>query len=649
MKTTTLSQQSGDNTHSRKVNRSNRESSLSTKYHIYQSEYKWYFIGVITRILWTLVYPQRGYIHPDEFFQGPEVVFDDFFRTNLTRTHEFNPTAPLRSVAILYLLYGLPVSILSWLSSIFHWSTIPFHLKLIFPRSVILFLSLCTDIFFHRLIKIFYPNFTSKQQGIIMNYYGIAHVTLVFFTRTLSNSFEAFLFLALIYLINLNVSSLLSIAINSPNENTSDTSSDQNSIQTITQTTVTDWYLTLTSSAIGFICALGIFNRPTFPAFAIVPLIYWFTHILPTINHSFRFQLLLSRTISFIVGSFILTSGLLILFDSYYYNNGFSFTFDLKNRLIICPLNFILYNIDATNLDKHGLHPPWLHFIVNATILFGPLHLCVILWGAFQLLNFKLYRQVMIDRLSQIFQRRPTTNEQSLQLTSSLLAYLYLVPFIPLSTFPHQEPRFLLPLLFPLILFIVPLLITHNLHKIIFRLWVAFNIAIAILYGHMHQGGLLPALQHIHDYPLSTAKNVLFADDLNKRILVTYHTYMPPGYLIKRMSKLEVNKTLDTIIIDLQGTKRENLDRTIKDIFNRHSISNIQVFVVLPGTCRTDLIHLKQQKYTFDLIEQFGFHLDLDHNAFEEPYHVKDGGTTYQWLQTIWNRYKLDVYQVTHG
>ncbi len=321
------------------------------------------------------------------------VLLDDIFRTNLTRTHEFHSIAPLRSVAILYLLYGLPVSILSYLSSFSQWSSIPFDVKLIFPRIIILFLSLCTDLLFYRLIKFFYSNLNSKQYGIIMNYYGIAHVTLVFFTRTLSNSFEAFLFLILIYLVNINISLILSMIIN-----------EKNSVEK----ELTIRYLMLTSSFIGLICSLGIFNRPTFPAFAFVPIIYWFKNIIPLIGHSYRFHLLLIRIISFIIGTFIITSCLFILFDSYYYNNGFLFLMDFKNRLIICPLNFILYNIDSTNLDKHGLHPPWLHFIVNATILYGPLHLCIVLWGLFYILNIKQFGQSIFDRFLKIFHRRST-------------------------------------------------------------------------------------------------------------------------------------------------------------------------------------------------------------------------------------------------
>ncbi|CAF0805806.1 unnamed protein product [Rotaria sordida] len=640
MRTTSVSQQGGDNNDTEKVKKSIVIRSFLVKY-IYRPEYIWYSIGVIVRILWTLIFSQKGYIHPDEFFQGPEIVFDDIFRTNLTRTHEFNSKAPLRSVAILYLLYGLPVSILSWLSSIFHWSSIPFHLKLVFPRSTILLLSLCTDILFYRMIKLSYPNLNSKQYGIIMNYYGIAHVTLVFFTRTLSNSFEAFLFLALIYFVNINISLLLSIIIDSSNELRSHNDSNQNIVQSKYQSIHINFHIILTSSLIGLICALGIFNRPTFPAFAIVPIIYWFTNIVPLLNHSFHYQLLLSRIIGFIIGTFIITSCLLIFFDSYYYNNGFSFIMDLKNHLIICPLNFILYNTDSNNLDQHGLHPCWLHFIVNAIILYGPLHLCIVLWSLFHILNIKQYGQSMIDRILKVFHKKSITTRQSEQSTSQFLLCLYLVPFFPLSTFPHQEPRFLLPLIFPLILFIVPLLIIQNLHTYMFRVWFAFNIFITIIYGHLHQGGLLPALQYIHDCPILSSNGISIVNDMNKKFLITYHTYMPPGYLVTSMSKSEYEQKLQTIIIDLKGGKHEELDLTIEHLFNEYPMSNIQIFVLLPNITQTHLTNLKQQKYSFQLLKQFEPHLDLDH-GFDELFHIK-----YEWIHTIRNKYKLDLYQIT--
>jgi len=215
----------------------------------------------------------------------------------------------------------------------------------------------------------------------------------------------------------------------------------------------------------------------------------------------------------------------------------------------------------------------------------------------------------------------------------SLLICLYLLPFIPLSTFPHQEARFLLPLIFPLILFIVPRLIKQNLDQPVFYLWFLFNIFIAIIYGHMHQAGLLPALRYVHNSSPNAQSNAI------EKLLVTYHTYMPPGYLVSSMSKSE--EKIQTIIIDLKGAKREELDLTIERIFHEYSSNNTQVFLIIPVTCQTDLIDLKQ-KYSFHFLRQFGPHLDFDH-SIDESY----AGTIYQSICAIWNKYKLDLYQIT--
>jgi hypothetical protein len=145
----------------------------------------------------------------------------------------------------------------------------------------------------------------------------------------------------------------------------------------------------------------------------------------------------------------------------------------------------------------------------------------------------------------------------------------------------------------------------------------------------MHQAGLLPALRHVHNSPIDT----------NKKILVTYHTYMPPGYLVSSMSKSE-----QTIIIDLQGAKREELDLTIERIFNEYSLNHIQVYLILPVTCQTDLIYLKQHNYSLNLLQQFQPHLDLDHSIIE-PY----TGTIYQWIHATWDKFKLDLYEITRS
>ncbi|CAF4449298.1 unnamed protein product, partial [Rotaria magnacalcarata] len=76
---------------------------------------------------------------------------------------------------------------------------------------------------------------------------------------------------------------------------------------------------------------------------------------------------------------------------------------------------------------------------------------------------------------------------------------------------------------------------------------------------------------------------------------------MPPGYLVTSMSKSVYEHKLQTIVIDLKGARREELDLTIERIFHEYSTNNNQVFVLLPNISQTYLIDWKQAKYSFDL------------------------------------------------
>ena len=38
----------------------------------------------------------------------------------------------------------------------------------------------------------------------------------------------------------------------------------------------------------------------------------------------------------------------------------------------VTPLNFLSYNLSTANLAEHGLHPHWLHLVVNLPIVVGP-------------------------------------------------------------------------------------------------------------------------------------------------------------------------------------------------------------------------------------------------------------------------------------
>lgn len=397
-----------------------------------------------------------------------------------------------------------------------------------------------------------------------MNFYGFAHVTLVFFTRTLSNSFESFLFLALISAVHSNLLSIFS-------------QSKQN------------FSLIFSSISIGIISSLGIFNRPTFPIFALIPILYWLTMVVTTTKNSIRFPLFL------IFVTFFSTSFVLIQFDSFYYGENW----------VISPLNFLRYNVDTTKLIEHGLHPPWLHFCVNAFILFGPLHFCAVFWLISRL---KFIRTFSLNVQTSKSIRNPTI--------STFFAFLYFFPFVPLSFIPHQEVRFLLPLIFPLILLVVPFLIEKRYDRPIFSFWCFFNLIFTLLYGHFHQGGLIPALRYVHQTSISS-----------KNFLITHHTYMPPDYLVRTIGQ---EKNIETNLVDLQGASPEKLQLTIEHFFQTNENRSIKLFVLLPFCRRNDLNIDQRQRIRKTLIKQFAFHLDFDHPI--ESFHL--------------DQFKLELYRL---
>ncbi|KAF3203381.1 alpha 1,2 mannosyltransferase [Orbilia oligospora] len=58
-----------------------------------------------------------SYIHPDEHFQGPEVVAGEHFGWKVTRTWEFTTEKPIRSYVPLLAVYAMPMTLLQWIAN----------------------------------------------------------------------------------------------------------------------------------------------------------------------------------------------------------------------------------------------------------------------------------------------------------------------------------------------------------------------------------------------------------------------------------------------------------------------------------------------------------------------------------------------------
>jgi phosphatidylinositol glycan class Z len=180
---------------------------------------------------------------------------------------------------------------------------------------------------------------------------------------------------------------------------------------------------------------------------------------------------------------------------SFYTPGDFAFS-KVFNGAVITPLNNFRYNAVSENLAQHGLHPRYQHFLVNLPQLLGP---------ATPLLFFVHKAQFTMKFISAL----------------SGIALL--------SIFPHQEARFLLPVV-PLILSSIRLP-SPRYRKPWIVAWVIFNIALGVLMGVYHQGGIVPVQMNI----AKTNETVTHA--------FWWKTYSPPTWLLN--GKNEELKTID--------------------------------------------------------------------------------------------------------
>jgi phosphatidylinositol glycan class Z len=221
---------------------------------------------------------------------------------------------------------------------------------------------------------------------------------------------------------------------------------------------------------LGVLVAVGTFNRVTFPAFLIIP-------FLQLRKIFFRYPV----TILTLIAATTFTSLLYIYIDTLLYG--------IDHGYVIAPLNSLLYNTDTSNLSIHGLHSRFHHILVNVPELLGP--------GILFLLS--------------------TRYVQSLPFQAAASGVFFL------SLVPHQEARFLLPVVPLLCWCFDSTLYSGKVTRMLLVLWFIFNLAMGTIMGIFHQGGVVPAQAHI-------GKVLTNGTD----IVVWWKTYSPPIWILGR-------------------------------------------------------------------------------------------------------------------
>lgn len=312
---------------------------------------------------------------------------------------------------------------------------------------------------------------------------------------------------------------------------------------------------------IGAFCALGLFTRFTFVFFAF-PIMLFFLYDTYTKNniHGALGKIMVTATTFFIMGEGI------IFLDTAFYSYYHKHMIDYSN-LVVTPWNALAYNSKVSNLKDHGLHPRWTHAVVNMFLLFGPLTAIT-------------YFVLLSSR-----------NKQTTTATTLVYRLVIVSGLGLLSLAPHQEPRFLLPLIVPL-----SLLGNHALgkSKTFCAVWIIFNLILFVLFGVLHQSGVVKSLLTLGS---------LAGNNTDKPLaLIYYHTYMAPTFLLRSIEKEEVCQAADReeqtcrqgsyhgILHDLNGSGLKTLQATLDEKLScsQHPNNENYVYLSMPPMAQDD-------------------------------------------------------------
>lgn len=264
---------------------------------------------------------------------------------------------------------------------------------------------------------------------------------------------------------------------------------------------------------LAFLGILGIFNRITFPAYLVIPTVQLVPHLLR------RPKRILILGISGLL--FFLYA---VALDTEFYSAGTIQLTTLHRTFILTPWNNLRYNLDSGNLEQHGLHPVWLHFLANIPQLLGPASILC------------------------LFSARRDT-----------LYWSAITGIAVLSCFKHQEARFLLPAI-PLLLSSIRLPIKAR--RLWLASWLIFNISAGTLFGVYHQGGVV------------AAQDWLSKQDAWKHAL-WWKTYSPPRWLLN-------GRNHDVQTTDLMGAPTAQLIASLQNVSTCDHTAG-QVLLVAPS------------------------------------------------------------------
>lgn len=444
----------------------------------------------------------------------------DVFSVDVARTWEFNPKFPIRNMLVPQLVFGPPLYLLRFLTPYTERYLnvdlcTPYYLLTV-PRLVLCLLSFINDYCIYRICVLYGHNYKTR-----LTIFASSYVTLVYCCRGFSNSFEMILFsVLLMWVAECMVRSdniIYHEEFLSEKYNAAQTAVERVKLYKLRRRLPS--HSVSGAALVATVTVVGIFNRPTFVGFAMPPLFFWLhrglgSKVIGFKDFNYRFFLVIVCGIPPTLA--------LILVDSVYY--GYLTLADVEylrlssHNWVVTPLNFLIYNSDVTNLTVHGLHPRWTHLAINAPLLFHALA------GLAAVAFCRDAARLLRGR----FSRLPRVASLRGLLLGSLWA-----PLALLSLVPHQEARFIVPALVPLVCLFGGRLHSRDrdgpaasrARRVLRAGWYVANAMLAIFFGFVHQAGVYPLVESLHTQ--------LSASPTQRVMLLTSHTYSVPAYLLQ--------------------------------------------------------------------------------------------------------------------
>lgn len=573
-------------------------------------KYEPWILAILLGILRVVIcfIPQTGYLHPDEFFQSSDIVGGNYFQSKVNPVWEFNTDKPIRCMLIPNLLNTIAFKLATLIQS-----KPSAYLLIVAPKLIYTLLSFIIDISLYKLCQYY------SSRGLwylpISIIFQSSFVCLGCLTRTLSNTPEVVLFSLLLVVVCQTIRPTFRILFVTPTRSTP----VNERIKTSTQLT--------SSCLVGILITIGTFNRPTFPCFAFVPSIYWIMQSLK--RNSYDKTLTIQRVIIPLTLSAILIAIPISAYDTYYYNttidyhslfknlftNLIDYRFDkiyleLKSHWILTPYNFIMYNTNVNNLTKYGLHQPYTHMLFNVPF-------------AFNILGLLFYGKLIQLLLGSGYYRLIFSSHRvyALMLLSSLTS------IILLSFIPHQEFRFLLPLIVPLVYAFAFNIYASN--KLL-SLWFIINLILIYFYTSIHQSGVIRASLDLG--PILKSQQLISPEEdseLSVVNVVAMRCYLVPTY------QWNIPKDDYRFEFDLQDTFADfntSLVRKIEKVLFEQAnnpIYSYKLYVMLPKIYEQELYdYLKNQDIIttkLETIKQYSFHFSGE-DFFKSIEYLKKNG-----------------------